>query len=64
MLSEEKKIFKNILKRIHSSPLKKVFTQNQKDPFSEVKWTKRNSVITEPDGSVVFETKDVEVPEG
>ena len=32
-------------------------------PFDEIKWTSRSSVIKEPDGSVVFEMNDVEVPE-
>jgi len=33
------------------------------DPLEEVKYEKRQSVITEPDGRVVFEMNDVEVPE-
>src|SRR5579885_2127355 len=31
--------------------------------FDEVTWTKRSSVIKEPDGSVVFEMHDIDVPE-
>ncbi len=31
-------------------------------PFDEVEWEKRSSVITNPDGSVVFQMNDVEVP--
>ena len=34
------------------------------DPLDEVTYQKRNSVITNPDGSVVFELKGAEVPEG
>ncbi|TVQ30418.1 MAG: vitamin B12-dependent ribonucleotide reductase, partial [Phycisphaeraceae bacterium] len=32
------------------------------DPYSMVQWVKRSSRITNPDGSVVFEMKDAEVP--
>ncbi len=39
------------------------FTKAGIDPFSTVKWAKRSSRITNPDGSVVFEMKDAEVPE-
>src|SRR6185369_3409875 len=39
------------------------FTKDGQDPFATVKWVKRSSKITNPDGSVVFEMKDAEVPE-
>ncbi len=39
------------------------FTSAGSDPFSTVQWTKRSSRISNPDGSVVFEMKDAEVPE-
>ena len=35
-----------------------------KPPLDEVQWEKRRSVITEPDGSVVFEMDGVDVPAG
>ncbi|MDQ3043539.1 MAG: vitamin B12-dependent ribonucleotide reductase [Chloroflexota bacterium] len=38
------------------------FTQAGVDPFSTVTWTTRTSRITNPDGSVVFEMADAEVP--
>ncbi len=38
------------------------FTSDGRPPLDEVKWEKRRSVITEPDGTVVFEMKDVDVP--
>ncbi|MER3438517.1 MAG: adenosylcobalamin-dependent ribonucleoside-diphosphate reductase, partial [Chloroflexota bacterium] len=38
------------------------FTKAGEDPFASVAWTKRTSRITNPDGSVVFEMKDAEVP--
>ncbi len=39
------------------------FTHARVNPLDEVKYVKRNSVITNPDGSVVFQMDDVEVPE-
>ena len=39
------------------------FTTQGRDPFASVKWVARSSKITNPDGSVVFEMKDAEVPE-
>ncbi len=39
------------------------FTTAGSDPFASVKWVTRSSRITNPDGSVVFEMNDAEVPE-
>ncbi|MBM4107936.1 MAG: adenosylcobalamin-dependent ribonucleoside-diphosphate reductase [Phycisphaerae bacterium] len=39
------------------------FTKDGQDPFATVSWVRRTSRITNPDGSVVFEMKDAEVPE-
>jgi ribonucleoside-diphosphate reductase alpha chain len=39
------------------------FTKAGQDPFSTVEWTTRSSKISNPDGSVVFEMPDAEVPE-
>ncbi len=38
------------------------FTTAGVDPFSTVEWVRRTSRITNPDGSVVFEMKDAEMP--
>ncbi len=38
------------------------FTTAGHDPFSTVEWTTRSSKISNPDGSVVFEMPDAEVP--
>ncbi|HZW09423.1 MAG TPA: adenosylcobalamin-dependent ribonucleoside-diphosphate reductase [Phycisphaerales bacterium] len=38
------------------------FTTAGKDPFATVEWTTRSSKISNPDGSVVFEMPDAEVP--
>ncbi len=40
------------------------YTTPDIDPLDAVEYEKRHSVITNPDGSVVFETKDAEVPKG
>ncbi len=38
------------------------FTKPGRDPFATVEWTKRSSRISNPDGTVVFEMDDAEVP--
>ncbi len=38
------------------------FTTEGQDPYETVEWTRRDSRITNPDGSVVFEMKAAEVP--
>jgi ribonucleoside-diphosphate reductase alpha chain len=38
------------------------FTKPGQDVFSSVEWEKRTSRITNPDGSVVFEMNDAEIP--
>ena len=38
------------------------FTVSGVHPFDTVQWEKRRTVITNPDGSVVFKADDVEVP--
>ncbi len=40
------------------------FTQAGRSVFDQVQWTTRTSRITNPDGSVVFEMKDAEMPAG
>ena len=40
------------------------FTTEGRDPYEKVEWRRRESRITNPDGSVVFEMKDAEVPAG
>lgn len=44
--------------------IKRMFTQSGKDPLEEVEYDIRHSKISEPDGSVVFEMDNVEVPSG
>src|SRR5437667_1883970 len=38
------------------------FTKPNSDPFATVEYEKRTSRITNPDGSVVFEMTDAEIP--
>ncbi len=38
------------------------FTKPGTDPLDTIAWEKRESVIREPDGTVVFEMRDIEVP--
>jgi ribonucleoside-diphosphate reductase alpha chain len=38
------------------------FTSAGENVYESIDWTTRTSVIKEPDGSIVFEAKDVEVP--
>jgi ribonucleoside-diphosphate reductase alpha chain len=40
----------------------RLFTKPGEDPLDSVAWGKRDSRITNPDGSIVFEMKDAEVP--
>ena len=39
------------------------FTVAGRDPFDSVTWSKRSSKITNPDGSVVFQMDDAEIPD-
>jgi len=38
------------------------FTTEGRDPYADIEWTFRDSRITNPDGSIVFEMKEAEVP--
>ena len=40
------------------------FTEAGKDPFDKLEWSRRDSRITNPDGSTVFEMTDAEIPAG
>lgn len=43
--------------------IERKFTEAGKSPYADIKFAKRTSKIVNPDGTVVFELKDVEVPE-
>jgi ribonucleoside-diphosphate reductase alpha chain len=40
------------------------FTEAGKDAYDQIEWSRRDSRITNPDGSVVFEMTDAEIPAG
>ena len=40
----------------------RIFTEEGKDAFNSIEFTNRSSAIKNPDGSIVFELKDIEVP--
>jgi len=42
--------------------IERKFTHEGGDPYAGIEWSLRDSRIANPDGSVVFEMKDVEVP--
>lgn len=41
----------------------KIFTKNSKNPLEDIKYALRSCKIVNPDGSVVFELNDIEIPE-
>jgi len=41
---------------------KRVFSREGVSPFDSVEYERRVSMIREPDGTVVFEMKDIEIP--
>ena len=41
---------------------KRIYTTPGIDPFSPIEWSHRTSRISNPDGSTVFELKDIEIP--
>lgn len=43
--------------------LKRHFSVPGKNPYDRVQWTKRNATISNERGEIVFEQKDVEIPE-
>ncbi|MBL9104535.1 MAG: vitamin B12-dependent ribonucleotide reductase [Myxococcales bacterium] len=44
--------------------LSRLFTQTQRRPYEGLTFERRSSRITNPDGTVVFEASDIEVPQG
>ncbi len=44
--------------------VERLFTSSGADPYDELEWTTRKSVIQNPDGSVVFQVDAAEVPAG
>src|SRR5690606_30123870 len=42
--------------------IQRYFSTEHTDPFAQIVWEKRQSVITNPDGSVVFKMEGAEIP--
>ena len=42
--------------------IERFFTSKGKSPYDQFEWSKRSSVISNPDGSIVFEMRDAEIP--
>ena len=40
----------------------RVFTRENEDPYATVAWARRTSRISDPNGKVIFELKDAEIP--
>jgi ribonucleoside-diphosphate reductase alpha chain len=49
-------------KKVSGLSIERRFTSERHDPYAGVSWSRRTSRITNPDGSVVFEMADAEVP--
>ncbi len=49
-------------RKVKGLQIQRFFTQPGQDPFDTIAWTTRTSRITNPDGSVVFEMEDAEIP--
>ena len=50
--------------RSNGLTINRFFTKPGEDPLDSVEWITKDSRITNPDGSIVFEMKDAEVPIG
>ncbi|MCY3579834.1 MAG: vitamin B12-dependent ribonucleotide reductase [bacterium] len=48
--------------RIKGLNIERRFTAEARDPYEDIAWAQRESRIVNPDGSVVFEMQDAEVP--
>ncbi len=42
--------------------IRRVFTREGEDPYASVVWARRTSRITDPNGKVIFELQDAEIP--
>ena len=61
--SESRKVPKSRrVRRSSGLRLKRRWTTKNVDPYSEIEWELRSALITGPEGQVIFEQKDIEVP--
>src|SRR5437868_491223 len=49
-------------KKASGLSFRRLFTKLGVSPYDEIEWEKRNALITDTKGNVIFEQKDVEVP--
>ena len=42
--------------------IQRIYTRAGEDPYATIAWTRRTSRITDPNGKVIFELKDAEIP--
>ncbi len=42
--------------------IQRVYTRRGEDPYASIAWARRTSRITDPNGKVIFELKDAEIP--
>lgn len=56
------KVSPKVSKRNPGLVFERVFTSEGVHPYEQIEWVKRDSKITNPDGSAVFELKGIEVP--
>ena len=49
-------------RRTRGTTFERYFSTTKKHPFDELVWERRQSVITNPDGSVVFKMDGAEIP--
>ena len=50
------------IKKSRGLSIERLFTQEGVHPYDQIKWDKRKTVISNPDGSIVFEMDNAEVP--
>jgi ribonucleoside-diphosphate reductase alpha chain len=60
--TEQKRKTRRLPSKGHGLRIRRVYTTPGVDPFSTIEWDRRTSKISNPDGSTVFEFKDLEVP--
>ena len=58
----EREVQKKTKKRRKGLTLERAYTEAGKSPYEMIEWDRRSSVIRNPDGSVIFQMDDVEVP--
>ncbi|MCA9523404.1 MAG: vitamin B12-dependent ribonucleotide reductase [Myxococcales bacterium] len=58
----DRDVQKKTRKRRKGLNVERAYTQAGKSPYEMIEWDRRSSVIRNPDGSVIFQMDDIEVP--